>query len=375
VRSKRYVTQSTLVEFPMPQRALWNGFLKLSLVSCPITLFAATAAEKRLSFRRVNRTTGNALRHQLVDAITGASVPTTDVGRGYQVEAQRFLLVDDQEIEDARKEARERPFSSNFAQEDPNRVFVDHSAKRSDEGRGGAGDEKRSSQSSGAGGGDRVEPVVNDAPAPVPRPINNKTIDLDRFIDRQDLDIRFADAPYYIVPRDETGEEAFAVVREAMRDRGMAGMGRVVLQKRERPIIVLPLDKGLIGVTLRFSHEIRDTSEFFGVIPDIDLPEDMVEMAALLIDRKSGVFDPAFLEDRYRTVMVERLQRKSNAKPTEGRANPAREQNVIDLMAALKRSVGREQPTQKTPTKRAATQRAAARAKQPPTKKSGRRRG
>jgi DNA end-binding protein Ku len=124
----------------------------------------------------------------------------------------------------------------------------------------------------------------------------------------------------------------------------------------------------MIGLTLRYAHEIRDEAEFFGAIPDIDLPDDMVEMAALLMDRKAGEFDPAFLEDRYRTVMVERLRQKSvRATPTRRPAN-AHDQNVIDLMAALKRSVGR-QTSAATPSSAA---RAAARAKGPATKKSRR---
>jgi DNA end-binding protein Ku len=351
----------------MPQRALWNGFLKLSLVSCPIALFAATAAEKRLSFRRVNRATGNALRQQLIDTVTGENVAGAEIGRGYEVSADRFLVVEDEELQTAREEASGRPFSAGAVKQTPGPAATGRAAERNhirppDE------EERPRSRSSKAAGDGAADHAILEDPLPVTRPINDKTIDLDRFVDRQDLDIRFIDSPYYIVSRDETGEEAFAVIREAMRGRGMAGMGRVILQKRERPIVVVPFDRGLVGLTLRFSHELREPVDFFETIPDIDLPDDMVEMAALLIDRKTGRFDSAFLEDRYRTLLVQRLQQESGAKSTEGRPSLPREQNVIDLMAALRRSIGREQAggRRATPPPRAA----AARAKGPATRKS-----
>jgi non-homologous end joining protein Ku len=353
----------------MPQRALWNGFLKLSLVSCPVALFAATAAEKRLSFRRVNRTTGNALRQQLVDAVTGESVPRAETARGYEMAADSFLLVEDEELEEARIEARERPFSSPEPQGAANQT--NQSAMR-EKGAGAKVGESHSLRPPRASStiDDDIVPAAAAVTPPIPRPINTRSIDLDRFIDRDDIDLRFIDSPYYIVPRDETAEEAFAVVREAMREREMAGMGRVILQKRERPIVIVPRGKGMIGLTLRYSHEIRDEAEYFGAIPDINLPDDMVEMAALLIDRKAGEFHPAFLEDRYRTVMVEHLRQKSgSASPARRPAKP-HDQNVIDLMAALKRSVGQRQAGDRSTADPPSTRRAAARAKGPATKKS-----
>jgi Ku protein len=222
-----------------------------------------------------------------------------------------------------------------------------------------------------------VTPPV-DAPAPpLPRPVNTRTIELDRFISEDEIDRRYLDTPYYVVPREEVGEEAFAVIREAMRERHVAGMGRVMLQTRERPIIVFPMGSGLCGVTLRYAHEVREAAEFFSPIPEIDLPHDMVETAAMLIDKKGGSFDPAYLEDRYRTVLVERLRRKTESLPEKSKAKntEARSQNVIDLMAALKRSVVTEKiqkPVRPRNNRDAkpAPRRAAAATKSTPTKRS-----
>jgi hypothetical protein len=194
----------------------------------------------------------------------------------------------------------------------------------------------------------------------------------------QDGRRKYVDTPYYIVPRDDAGEEAFAVIREAMHERRVAGMGRVVLQTRERPIIVSAMDDGLLGITLRYAHEVRDAAEFFRAIPHMELPADMVDMAALLIDKKTDSFDPAYLEDRYRTVLVERLREKAGLRPDKRQpANQgARSQNVIDLMAALKRSVAKEKigpnsgKVSSGATANSASRRSAAAKKTSPTKRS-----
>src|SRR4029079_11335656 len=142
-----------------------------------------------------------------------------------------------------------------------------------------------------------------------------------------------------IAPRDETGLEAFAVIRDAMRAEERVGLARVVLARRERPIMVPPLGKGLCGTTLRYAHEVRSEADYFADIPDIELPEEMVEVAELIIRAKTADFDPALLEDRYRTVLASMLKEKHGDRPKKtGTATPSR-QNVIDLMAALKHSL------------------------------------
>jgi non-homologous end joining protein Ku len=365
-----YLTRSQLAftrSFPMPQRAQWNGFLRLSLVSCPIALYSAVATEKRISFRRVSRTTGNRLRTQLVDTGTGEVVPSDQRGRGYEVAQDRFLLVDDDELQAALEEARVRPFSGPPAKAveealtaEPERARMpapspapSTPARRADfDSRSMFGASTTPPAPTGAKRPatnvapdlQGEPPPVAAAPMPTPRPINDRTIALDRFVSERDIDWRYLDTPYYIVPRDEIGQEAFAVIRDAMREREVVGMGRVVLQKRERPLIVSPMGDGMCGFTLRYAHEIRGADEYFDAIPKVVLPEDMVEMAGLLIDKKAGVFDPAFLEDRYRSVLVEKLRQKKAALPLHAEpAGPARQaQNVIDLMSALQRSVAGE---------------------------------
>ena len=141
------------------------------------------------------------------------------------------------------------------------------------------------------------------APAPV-RIENNRTIEIERFVPGAQIDPRYHDTPYYIAPRDQVGLEAFAVIRDAMRRKEMVGMGRVVLAKRERPIIIEPMGNGLRGMTLRYAHEVRSEAEYFADIPQITLPDEMLRVAEHFLETKTADFDPAFLEDRYRTVLV-----------------------------------------------------------------------
>jgi len=187
------------------------------------------------------------------------------------------------------------------------------------------------------------EPPPSAAPLPAPRPIeNNHTIMIDRFIPRADIDTRYYDTPYYIAPRDDVGEEAFAVIRDAMAAKGVVGLARVVLARRERPILLDPLGKGLSGTTLRYAHEVRDAGAYFAGISDLELPEELIEVAEQIIEAKTASFDPSLLEDRYRTVLVETLKAKAAQLPIKARAATSSSKNVVDLMAMLKRSIGQE---------------------------------
>jgi DNA end-binding protein Ku len=193
------------------------------------------------------------------------------------------------------------------------------------------------------------EPEAVEAPEPLPQPPrieNNRTIELDRFVTANEIDSRYHDTPYYIVPREPIGQEAFAVMREAMREANKAGMGRVVLAKRERPILVEPFGKGLRGMTLRYAHEVREPEEYFAEIPDLTLPRELRDIAEHILRTKAGSFDPAFLEDRYRTVLIEKLgdKKRLTALHKRGTAEASRE-NVINLMDALKRSLAAEGST------------------------------
>jgi DNA end-binding protein Ku len=315
-------------------RAYWNGFLKLSFVSCPVALFPATTMAERVSFRQVNRRTGHRLRRQLVDSITGETVNTLDKARGYEVGENQFLLVEDRELEQARSERR--PPGALELAEPP------RSAPASSQLRVAEPVEDDDEEEQG-----REEDAEEDEPEEphlVPHPKNTRTIEIERFVRTGQVDVRYFEKPYYVAPRDVIGQEAFAVIRDAMSLENVAGLARVVLSSRERPMLIAPMAKGLCGVTLRFAHEVRGQEEYFSEIPEMKLPAEMVKLARHIIETKSADFDPAMLEDHYRNALVRILRKKQGKMPAPPEpVVPARE-NVINLMDALKRSVAAELP-------------------------------
>jgi DNA end-binding protein Ku len=357
----------------MPPRAHWKGWLKLSLVSCPIALYPAIATSERVSFRQVNRQTGNRLRQQLVDEVTGAPVRSHDKARGYEVGERQYMVVEDSELEEAREEARTRPFSVQQVAVAPANPPVPSPEPARIQ-------QRRTPQPVAKPTVVTPEPPPSPAPVPVARPIeNNRTIMIDRFIPRAEIDTRYYDTPYYIAPRDDVGEEAFAVIRDAMAAKGVVGLARVVLARRERPILLDPLGKGLCGTTLRYAHEVRDAGDYFARISHLELPEELIEVAEQIIEAKTASFDPRLLEDRYRTVLVETLRAKTAQVPAKARAAPPSSKNVVDLMAMLKRSIGQEglarpkgRPARdaREPGTAAKPRRAAAAARPAPTKRS-----
>jgi DNA end-binding protein Ku len=173
-----------------------------------------------------------------------------------------------------------------------------------------------------------------------------------------DIDERYFDSPYYIVPNDEVGQDAFAVIRDAMKSKRMVGLGRVVIAKRERPIILRPLDKGLEGFTLRYPYEVRKEDEYFGDIPDVKVSADMLKLAEHIVESKAAAFVPSELVDHYESAVVEMLKQKQAGKPIRKettRTQMPKGGNVIDL---LKRSLEMESkkskakmPTAKTKTR------------------------
>jgi DNA end-binding protein Ku len=257
-------------------RAYWKGYLKLSLVSCPIALSPATSSSERISFRQINKQTGNRLRQQLVDEVTREPVEAADKGKGYEVDKGVFIEVDDDELEAIEVESKH-------------------------------------------------------------------TVEIDRFVPAAQIDKRFYDSPYYIAPTDTVGQEAFAVIRDAMRDKRMVALGRIVLAKRERVIALEPYGKGLLGTTLRYAYEVRKPEEYFDGIQDIKVPGEMLKLAEHIVDTKKGDFEPAEFEDHYETALVELLRKKqAGFKPPKHKEQAAAPRNVINLMDALRRSVAAE---------------------------------
>jgi DNA end-binding protein Ku len=169
---------------------------------------------------------------------------------------------------------------------------------------------------------------------------SSHTIDVDSFVPRSQIDERYLDSPYYIVPNDKVGQEAFAVIREAMRVKDMVALGRVVISKRERVVMLQPWGKGILGETLRYEYEVRDAEEFFDDIPDIKIKKEMLELAQHIVASKTAEFDPAQFRDRYEEAVVEMLKKKQAGAPLPKTRPSAAPSNVIDLMQALQRSLG-----------------------------------
>ena len=193
---------------------------------------------------------------------------------------------------------------------------------------------------------------------------SNHTIEIDKFVPLSEIDERYFDSPYYITPNDEVGQEAFAVIREAMKAKKMVGVGRVVLAKRERPIILRSRGKGLEAISLRYPYEVRGEDSYFEDIPDVKVLPDMVKLAGEIIDSKAGTFDPSEFVDHYEVAVVEMLKKKQAGVPVNKNAPVPRNTKVVNLMDALRKSAQSE--------RRPLAKRAAAGAKHPAKRSSAR---
>jgi DNA end-binding protein Ku len=163
------------------------------------------------------------------------------------------------------------------------------------------------------------------------------TIEIQEFVPMSEVDRIYLDSPYYIVPQDDVAQEAFAVIREAMRKEDLAGLARVVISRREHLLLLRPRGKGLIATTLRYKNEVRDEKDYFDEIPNIKVPADMLKLATHILDSKKGHFDPDKFEDRYENALQALInaKRAGKAPPTVAEPQPS---NVINLMDALRRS-------------------------------------
>jgi DNA end-binding protein Ku len=189
--------------------------------------------------------------------------------------------------------------------------------------------------------------VVEDEELEAIRIESTHTIDVDSFVPRDEVDVRYLDTPYYIAPDDKVAQEAFAVIRDAIREKEMAGLARVVIARREHMILLEPLGKGLLGTTLRFPYEVRAEKPYFEEIPDVKLPQEMRELAAHIVEKKTGHFDPSKFEDRYENAVIELVKSKQTGKPVEMPKAP-QPSNVINLMDALRKSIGAERAEERS---------------------------
>jgi DNA end-binding protein Ku len=254
-------------------RPYWKGYLKLALVSCPIALSPATSSSERISFRQVNKETGNRIRYKKVDSETDAEVSNDQIGKGYEIGKGEYLIMDDDELEAVELES-------------------------------------------------------------------THTIEIDQFVPFAQIDKRYYDQAYYIVPNDEVGIEAFAVIREAMVGKGVTALGRVVMNKRERVMALEPWGKGLLGTALHYPYEIRKAEDYFDDIPDVKIAPDMLKLAQHIVEQKEGEFQPDLFVDHYEQALVEILKKKQAHIPLQKAERPAAPKNVINLMDALRKSIG-----------------------------------
>jgi len=281
----------------MAPRSNWKGYLKLSLVSASIAIYPATSATDKVRFNTLNRATGNRLKRQMVDSVSGEVVESDEQVKGYAVGKDQYVTVEDDEL-------------ANIAIE------------------------------------------------------STHTVGIEKFVPKASIDDRYRDTPYYLAPEDKVGQEAFAVIRDAMKKKKMVGIARVVMVRRERIMMLEPLGKGIMGTTLHYPYEIRSEEAAFEEIPDLKLPDQMVGLAETIIDKMSGEFEPEKFEDRYENAMIELIRSKQAGLPAPKEKPAARPTNVVNLMDALRRSLeagaGEKSKTPKPSAKRTAAEPASA---------------
>jgi DNA end-binding protein Ku len=168
-----------------------------------------------------------------------------------------------------------------------------------------------------------------------------RTIDIDKFVPKDEIDDLYLADPYYVVPDGEVGQQAFAVIRDAIRDEGMVAIAKVVFTSREHMIALEPRGKGMMGVTLRYPYEVRKPDEYFADIEDEKIPKDMLELAAHIVDTKRGKFEPEKFEDDYEDALKELLRKKQKGEKIE-QPKERTPSNVINLMDALRNSLKAE---------------------------------
>jgi DNA end-binding protein Ku len=266
----------------MAPRASWKGYLKLSLVSCPVRLYPATSTKDRITFNQLHKDTHNRINMKPVDPELGL-VERSDLVKGYEYESKRYIIIEESDLESVKIES-------------------------------------------------------------------NHTINIEAFVDADSVDLVYQDAPYYLAPDGAMAEETFVVLREALRQSGKLAIGRLVLSSRERVITISPRETGMVVSTLRNPSEVRGTAEYFGNIPVGNPDAEMLALAQQLIEQKTTTFDPKNYEDRYEAALMHMIKEKLKGhKPIVAEA-PERG-NVINLMDALKASLGQSKPPAKSKTK------------------------
>ena len=255
----------------MATRPTWQGYLRLSLVSCPVALYTATSRSGEVHFNMLSKKTHNRVRMIPTDPEEGP-IERADIVKGYEIEKDHYVVITDEEIKAVRLET-------------------------------------------------------------------TRTLDIERFVDDADIDRLYWNDPYFLAPDGDMAVEAFTVIREAMKKAGKVALGRLVMHQRERLMALEPRDKGIVAYTLRNRTEVRQADEIFGHIKAAKPPAQMVEIAAKIIDQLEGPFDPSQFNDRYEDALRALITEKEKGHTVTAPEEP-KEAEVIDLMEALKRSLG-----------------------------------
>ncbi|MBB3975275.1 DNA end-binding protein Ku [Rhizobium azooxidifex] len=293
----------------MAPRAQWKGFLKFGEVVCPVALFTAASTSDRIAFHTVNRDTGNRVRREFVDSVTGEPVGRDDQVKGYEVGKDDYIVLEPEEVAAA-------------------------------------------------------------------IPESDKTLAVEAFVPLSEVDDLYFDKPYYLSPAERMADEAYALIRDALKKRQSAAIAQAVLFRRMRTVLIRPQGDGMIATTLNFDYEIRPAKDAFSDIASLKIKGEMLDLAKHIIGTKKGMFDPSGFHDRYEEAVAELVKAKIEGRTIEPRKEPKREK-VTDLMEALRQSAAlgskQDQPTKrgsktaaKTGTKTAGKTGAAAAAKKAP---------
>lgn len=251
-------------------RPVWEGHLKLSLVSCPVALYRATTSKSDISFHLLNPETNNRIRMVPTDPDTGP-VERSSLVKGYEIEKNRYIILTNEELAEVKLET-------------------------------------------------------------------TKTLDIERFVDEKDIDRLYWNDPYFLLPSEKSGVEAYAVIRDAMVVTGRVALGRVTMHTRERLMAVEPRGRGLLAYTLRARDEVVDIESAFEELPSSKPDKRMIEIAEQIIAQQEGPFQPEMFEDRYENALRALIRQKEKGERPV-RVEPPEDTNVIDLMDALKRSL------------------------------------
>ena len=269
----------------MAARAYWQGQIRLALVSIPVEIYPAVKSGASISFRQIHEPSGKPISYEKVVQGIGA-VDHDDIVKGYEISKGNFVLLDDSEIEAVKIESR-------------------------------------------------------------------KTLELVQFVDLHEIDVFYFEKPYYVVPSDDLAEEAYIVLREALRAAKKVALGQLSMRGREYLVSIKPCGKGLVMETLRYSDEVRRAQTYFTDIGEAKPDEELLDLAQTLIDKKSAPFDAAKFSDRYvdalQALIDKKAKQKGGGKILEDvdDAPASKGSNVIDLMAALRKSVGGDKPAAK----------------------------